>query len=78
MCVRACACVCVYPPPKVVKTSSMIRHDMNHILLVTQVLQLSMATIVGIISRHGLRIEVHHRNRPNKSDLALCKTLLSL
>ena len=32
-----------------------------------------MAAIVGIISNHGLRVEVHHRNQPNKSKLALLK-----
>ena len=35
-----------------------------------------MVDIVGIISRRGLRIEVHHRNQPNKSKLALHKALL--
>ena len=29
-----------------------------------------MAAIVGINSRHDLRIEVHHRNQPNKGKLA--------
>ena len=37
-----------------------------------------MAAIVGIISRRGLRIEVHHRNQPNKSKLVLYKPLLRL
>ena len=35
-----------------------------------------MAAIVNIDSRHGLRIEAHHRNQPNKSKLALYKPLL--
>ena len=35
-----------------------------------------MANIVGIISRRGIRIEVHRRNQPNKSKLALHKALL--
>ena len=30
-----------------------------------------MAAIIGIISRRSLRIEVWHRNQPNKSKLAL-------
>ena len=37
-----------------------------------------MAAIVGIISRHGLRIEASHRNQANKSKLALYKPLLCL
>ena len=37
-----------------------------------------MAAIVGIVTRRGLRIEVHHRSQPNKSKLALCKPLLHL
>ena len=36
-----------------------------------------MAAIVGIISRHGLRIEARRRNT-NKSKLALYKPLLRL
>ena len=35
-----------------------------------------MAAIVNIDSRHGLRIEAHHRNQPNKSRLGLYKPLL--
>ena len=35
-----------------------------------------MAVIVSIIGRCGLRNEVHHRNPPNKSKLALYKPLL--
>ena len=35
-----------------------------------------MAAIVGIINRHSLKIEVHHRKQPKKSNLALYKTLL--
>ena len=37
-----------------------------------------MASIVGIVSRYGLRIEEHRRNQPNKSKLALYKPLLRL
>ena len=35
-----------------------------------------MAAIVGIVGRHGLRIEPCHRNQPNKSKLTLYKPLL--
>ena len=48
---------------------------------VKQVLQLYMGTIVIIVSRNGLTthaIEVHHRNQPEKSKLALYKPLVSL
>ena len=37
-----------------------------------------MTALVGIVSRHGLRIEAHHRNQHNKSELALYNSLLSL
>ena len=37
-----------------------------------------MAAVVGIVSRHGLRIEAHRRNQPNKSKLTLYKPLLRL
>ena len=37
-----------------------------------------MAAIVGFVTRRGLRIEVHRRNQPNKSKLALYKPLLRL
>ena len=37
-----------------------------------------MAAIVGIVSRHGLRIEARHRNQANKSKLALYKPLICL
>ena len=37
-----------------------------------------MAAIVDIVSRRGLRMEVRHRNQPNKSKLALYKPLLRL
>ena len=37
-----------------------------------------MAAIVGIVSRRGLRIEMHRRNQPNKNKLALYKPLFRL
>ena len=37
-----------------------------------------MAAIVGIVSRHGLRIEARRINQTNKSKLALYKPLLRL
>ena len=36
---------------------------------------LCMTTVVSIVSRHGLRIEAHHRNQHNKTKLALYKPL---
>ena len=37
-----------------------------------------MAAIIGIDSRYGLPIEVHHRNQLNKSKLSLYNPLLLL
>ena len=37
-----------------------------------------MAGIVGIVSRHSLRIEMHHKNEPTQTKLVLCKVLLLL
>ena len=37
-----------------------------------------MAAVVGIVSRCGLRIEVHCSNKPNKTKVVLYKLLLSL
>ena len=37
-----------------------------------------MATIVDIVSKRGLRIEVRRRKQPNKSKLALYRPLLRL
>ena len=71
-----CVCVCVSLPPRLVITNGMMRRDMNPIWVVKQVLQLCMAAIVGIISRHGLNIEAHHRKQPNISKLSLYKPLL--
>ena len=39
---------------------------------------LYMAAVVGIVSRHGLSINAHGRNQPNKSKLVLYNLLLSL
>ena len=41
--------------------------------MVKQVLQLYVAAVVGIISRCGLSIDMHHGNQPNKSKLELYK-----
>ena len=49
-------------------------HDMNpYDWLNKYVLQLSM---VSIVNKCGLRIEVRHRNQPNKNKAALYKPLL--
>ena len=55
--------------PWVLITSDMIWYDIDPLCVVKQVLQLlySMATIVGINSRHGLRNEMCHVNKPHKS-----------
>ena len=62
VCVFACVCVCL--PLRLLITSGVIWHDIKPIWLIKQVLQVYMATIVGIISRCGLKIEVIHWNQP--------------
>ena len=47
-------------------------------ILAKQTLQLCMAAIVSIASRHGVAIEECRRNQLNKSKLALYNPLLSL
>ena len=45
-------------------------HDMEPTRLVKQVLQplySNIAPVVGIVSRHSFRVEVHCINQPNKS-----------
>ena len=37
-----------------------------------------MTAVVGIVSRHGLRVEVYHRNQHRKTKLALFKPLPSV
>ena len=51
---------------------------MDHVWLVKQVYNFYIAALVGIISRHDIRIEAHHINQPNKTNLGMYKPLLAL
>ena len=70
VCMCLCVCVCVCSPLRLVITSGMMWCNIDAIWLVNKFYNFCMAPIVSIISRHGLRIEAHHRNQPNKSKLA--------
>ena len=67
-------CMCL--PPRLLITISMMWHDMDSMLLVKQVLKLNIAAIVSIVSRCGLRIELHCMNQSNKIKQVLYKLLL--
>ena len=73
MCV--CVCVSVCSPPRLVITGGMIWTPYDWL---KKYYNFCVAAIVGIVSRHGLRIEAHRRNQPNKSKLVLYKPLLRL
>ena len=68
----------VSPHPRLVITSGVMRCDMDPYDWLNKHYSFCMAAVVGIVSRRGLRIEVCHRNQPNKSKLALYKPLLCL
>ena len=68
VCVCACLhwCVCVYPPD-VINIKWTLYDWLNKFY------SFYVAAVVGIISRHGLSIDVHHGNQPNKHKPALYK-----
>ena len=68
-------CVCVCPPPRLVITSGVIWNSYDWL---NKYYSFCMEAMVGISSRRGLRIEVHHINQLNKSKLALYKPLFCL
>ena len=76
VCMCVCMCVSVCPPLRLVITSGVMWHDMDPYYWLNKFYSICMAAILSIVTRHGLRIEVHHRNQPNKSKLALYKPLL--
>ena len=55
--------VCVHMPLRLLITSGITWCDMHPIWLVKQVLQLLYAALFGIVSKHGFKKELHHRNR---------------
>ena len=77
VCVFVVCCVCTYVcvslPPRLFISNGTIwtQHDW-----LNKFYSFYMTAIVGIVSRHGLAVEAHHRNQPNKSKLVLHKPLL--
>ena len=74
--VRVCLCVCVLCACFI--TSSVMWHDRYeaHMFGFHKCFNYYLAAVVGIIRLHGLRIEVQHRNLPNKTKPVLYKPLL--
>ena len=68
--------MCVCPPPRLIIASGVMWSDMTPYDWLNEFYSFYVTAIVGIDSRHGLRIETHHRNQPNKSKLALYEPLL--
>ena len=66
--------MCVHPPRIVITSSVIVIWTPNDWL--TKFYSVYMAAIVGIVSRHDLTIKTHRSNQPNKSKLALYKSLL--
>ena len=65
---HVCLCVGVcLSAPRLPVTSDVMWHDIDHIRLVKQALQLYIAVVVGMVSGHGLSIDVHNRKQPNNS-----------
>ena len=74
-------CVCVglmvCLPPRLSIASSMIWHDVDPVWFVKQVSHLLYGSCIGINSKRGVRIEMYHKNQPNKKKVVLYKLLLS-
>ena len=64
--VCVCVCVCVYLPLMLLMTTD----------VVSKVYSFTLAAVVDVISRHDHRIDVRHRNQPNKRNPALYKLLV--
>ena len=71
VCVCVCLSVCLSVCPKAYND---LWCDMNLIRL-NKFYCFYMATVVGIISGHGLTTDAHHRNQLNMSKIALYKLL---
>ena len=74
MCVHVCMCAC----PRLLITSGVMWCDVDPYDWLKKFYRSYMAAVVGIASMHGLKIDGHRRNQPNKSKLALYKPLLLL
>ena len=76
-CVCVCVCVCVSIP--IPKASSMMWCDEWTLYdWLNKFYNFYIAAVVGIGSRYGLCIDLHHRNQPNKNKLALYIRLIHL
>ena len=73
--VGICVCVCMYPPPRLLITSSVIWNPYDWL---NKFYSFCMAAVVVIDDGRGLTIKAHCINQPMKSKLLLCKPLLSL
>ena len=73
MCV--CVCMCVCPPPRLLIASGVIWTPYDWL---NKLYSFYMAAVVVINDGHGLTVEAHRINQPNKSELLLYKPLLSL
>ena len=69
-------CACVSPSRRLLVTSGVMWCDMDPICLVELLLQPYVATVAGIVSKHGLTIEAHCRNQLNKTKLVLYKPII--
>ena len=56
VCVCVCECVCVHAPPRLLMTSGVMWHDTG---LCDWLNNFYIAAVVGIISKHGLRIDIY-------------------
>ena len=73
LCVHLYVCMCGYicPVLRLLITSDMIWTPYDWL---KKFYSFHMAATVGIVSRHGLTVEGHCINQPNKCKLALCKS----
>ena len=65
--------VCVSPPPRILITSGVIWTPYDWL---NKFYSFYVAAVVGIVSRHGLSIDMCCENQPNKCKLQLFKPLI--
>ena len=66
-------CVCVYLPLMLLMTTDVVHTSYDRL---SKVYSFTLAAVVDVISRHDHRIDVRHRNQPNKRNPALYKLLV--
>ena len=66
--------MCVCPSPRLLITNGMIWTPCDWF---KKFYGLYMAAVVYIVSKHGLNIDVHRRNQPDKDKLALLINICS-